>query len=137
MQPKDEAYQFLNLALDDAYVCHSLASDPNASLRIICFHAQQAVEKSLKAILVSEGIVPIRTHDLTELAYMIEDAEISLPISVSSFAYLTPYAVTIRYGGDVGGAMGKDEACDLMDSIISFLQKHLGEKWGTENGSRL
>ena len=82
MQPKDEAYQFLNLALDDAYVCHSLVSDPNASLRIICFHAQQAVEKSLKAILVSEGIVPIRTHDLTELAYMIEDAGITLPISV-------------------------------------------------------
>ena len=44
MQPKDEAFQFLNLAFDDAYVCHSLALDPNASIRIICFFAKQAVE---------------------------------------------------------------------------------------------
>jgi hypothetical protein len=74
MHSKNDGYQFLNLALDDAYVYYSLAFDPNASIRIICFHSKQAIEKSLKAILVSEGIAPIRTHDLTELVHMPEDA---------------------------------------------------------------
>ena len=125
MQRKDEAIQFLNLALDDSYVCHTLFQDPNASQRIICFHAQQAVEKGLKAILVSQNIVPLKTHDLTELAYMLEDAGIVLPIPIANLAYLTPYAVTIRYGGEVKGAMNPEEACELMDTILQFVQTQL------------
>lgn len=125
MQRKDEAFQFLNLALDDSYVCHTLSEDPNASDRIICFHAQQAVEKGFKAILVSQNIVPLKTHDLTELAYMLEDAGIILPIPIAKLAYLTPYAVTIRYGGEVNGAMNPDEACELMDTVLQFAKTQL------------
>jgi HEPN domain-containing protein len=33
-----------------------------------CFHAQQAAEKSLKAVLCLHGVVPPRTHDVGELA---------------------------------------------------------------------
>lgn len=44
MPQNHEAIQFLSLAYDDAYVCHTLLKDPHASPRIIGFHAQQAVE---------------------------------------------------------------------------------------------
>ena len=30
----------------------------------LCFHAQQAAEKAVKAVLVAGGIEPSRTHDL-------------------------------------------------------------------------
>ncbi len=33
----------------------------------VCFHAQQCVEKYLKAVLVSEAIDFPKTHDLEEL----------------------------------------------------------------------
>ena len=33
----------------------------------ICFHAQQAAEKFLKAFLVFHGLPPLRTHDLVAL----------------------------------------------------------------------
>ncbi len=34
---------------------------------VICFHAQQATEKYLKAFLVAKGVRPERTHDLGNL----------------------------------------------------------------------
>jgi len=36
--------------------------------RAAAFHAQQAAEKALKALLVHRGVVPPKVHDLTELA---------------------------------------------------------------------
>lgn len=33
----------------------------------VCFHAQQAVEKYLKALMQQEKILITRTHDLTQL----------------------------------------------------------------------
>jgi len=36
---------------------------------------------------------------------LIEDAGIVLPIPVANLAYLTPYAVTIRFGGEVTGTI--------------------------------
>ena len=128
MLQSHEAIQFLSLAQDDAYVCHTLLKDPDASSRIIGFHAQQAVEKAFKAILIGETIAPARTHDLTELAYTIEDNGITLPISVSKLAFLSPYAVTLRYGGEVDGALTPEEACDLMDVILQFTKDWLDRK---------
>ncbi len=36
--------------------------------RAAAFHAQQAAEKALKALLVHRGVVPPKVHDLAELA---------------------------------------------------------------------
>ncbi|MCI0396260.1 MAG: HEPN domain-containing protein [Chloroflexi bacterium] len=33
----------------------------------VCFHAQQCVEKLLKGLIVHQGIVPPRTHSITDL----------------------------------------------------------------------
>lgn len=125
MPQNHETIQFLSLAQDDAYVCHTLLKDPDASSRIIGFHAQQAVEKAFKAILIEKNVVPVRTHDLTELAFIIEDNDIILPISLSKLAFLSPYAVTIRYGGEVDGALNSEDACALMDIILEFTKEWL------------
>lgn len=125
MQQNPEALQLLSLAQEDAYVCHTLLKDPDAPSRIIGFHAQQAVEKAFKAILTGRRIAPARTHDLTERAYLIEDCGIILPIPVSTFAFLSPYAVVIRYGGEAEGALSPEEACELMDVILKFTQECL------------
>jgi hypothetical protein len=54
MQPHiDEAWRSLRLADRDITAFHILRSDPAAHVSIINFHAQQAVEKSLKAVLVT------------------------------------------------------------------------------------
>jgi len=66
-----------------------------------CYHAQQAVEKILKAFLISRGATAPRTHNLVALL----DAAVELEPSVAGLkeacSLLTPYAVDLRYPGDI------------------------------------
>ncbi|MQM31684.1 MAG: hypothetical protein CRU78_14645 [Candidatus Accumulibacter phosphatis] len=48
-------------------ICKPTASSPahpDASLAATCFHAQQSVEKALKAVLTARGATFPRTHNL-------------------------------------------------------------------------
>lgn len=65
----------------------------------LCFHAQQAAEKALKALLVHNGIEIPRTHNIRILIEMIP-REIRIPDLVEAAAMLTDYSVTSRYPGD-------------------------------------
>ena len=73
----------------------------------LCFHAQQAVEKSLKAVLISNGIDFPRTHNLRILIDALPETIFRDPILDSSAA-LTDYAVSTRYPGEVE-AVTKEE----------------------------
>jgi HEPN domain-containing protein len=78
---------------------HSLTlPEDQCPFDIVCFHAQQAAEKYLKAILMSRTINFPRTHDLTELMGLLP-ADITLGVSSLEIASLTPYAVQARYPG--------------------------------------
>jgi len=65
----------------------------------LCFHAQQAVEKSLKAVLISKGIDFPRTHNLRILIDALPETVFRDPILDSSAA-LTDYVVSTRYPGE-------------------------------------
>ncbi|TAK33547.1 MAG: HEPN domain-containing protein [Chloroflexota bacterium] len=54
---------------------------PDVLLETLCFHAQQAAEKSLKAVLVGEGVPFPFTHDLAILVTLVKQAGISWPES--------------------------------------------------------
>ena len=64
----------------------------------LCFHAQQAAEKAVKAVLLAYGVSPSRTHDL---AFIIDSlpVDVSLPPSLLLLPVLTKYAVQHRYPG--------------------------------------
>ena len=70
--------------------------DPDTLLETLCSHAQQAVEKCLKAVLVSRGIAPPATHNLKTLIERIPSG-LEVPAHVVDAAGLTDYAVTARY----------------------------------------
>ena len=93
----EEAWRSLQLADRDIKVFEILSDEPEAHLSIVCFHAQQAVEKSLKAVLFSRQIEFRRTHDLTELAQLLREHEIESPVADDSLSRLNPFAVTFRY----------------------------------------
>jgi HEPN domain-containing protein len=61
------------------------------------FHAQQAAEKLLKALLSQPGIGFQRTHDLTMLAAQLSDAGDALPSTPVSLRDLNKFAVVYRY----------------------------------------
>lgn len=63
------------------------------------FHAQQCVEKCLKARLVSDGMDFPRTHDIEMLVSRLPvDAVTALPVAAQR--ELTTYATVTRYPGD-------------------------------------
>jgi len=65
-------------------------------LETLCYHAQQAAEKSLKAILVYYSVSVPRTHNIGTLIDLLEEY-IDVPESIRDVAILTEYAVSSRY----------------------------------------
>jgi HEPN domain-containing protein len=62
------------------------------------FHAQQAVEKALKAAIASRELDFPFTRDLGVLMQLCEDAGFELPDELAEADRLTPYAAALRYG---------------------------------------
>jgi HEPN domain-containing protein len=60
--PEIEAY--IRKAERDLATAHRMAEEGEDYADIICFHAEQCAEKSLKALLLAFGQAPPRTHDL-------------------------------------------------------------------------
>ena len=65
----------------------------------LCFEAQQAAEKALKAVLVFRGRTFRFTHDLEELATELVGREAEPPELLKDAVVLTRYAVEARYPG--------------------------------------
>ncbi len=63
----------------------------------ICFHAQQAAEKSLKALLAASDVIPPRTHELADLIALAKETVAEWPFADARIKVLTHYAVDIRY----------------------------------------
>lgn len=67
----------------------------------VCFHAQQAAEKALKAFLVHRGRLPARTHDLVALLEVCAELDPALRALESDCQRLNAYGVAARYPADV------------------------------------
>ncbi|MCX5809947.1 MAG: HEPN domain-containing protein [Proteobacteria bacterium] len=93
----------------------------------ICFHAQQAAEKALKAVLLFHKIDFAWTHDITELTDIFEEAGITLPEDFQDAGDLTPYAVESRYPGYWGTIDEEDvkEAIELAEKIVKWARESI------------
>ena len=65
-------------------------------LENLCFHAQQAAEKTLKAVLIFLEIDFPRTHNIRTLLDLLLEG-VDVPQEVEESAILTDYAVESRY----------------------------------------
>ena len=69
----------------------------------ICFHAQQGVEKYLKAWLIEHGVDFLKAHDLETLAKLCLPSLPGLQSLIDDLRFLTSFAVEIRYPGIFAG----------------------------------
>lgn len=95
--PLEHARALLARAEDDLYVVRRLKSDAGAPGWVLGFHAQQAVEKALKAVLSGAGIAYPRTHNLVMLVELLRRAGIALPPDADAYGRLIPFGVVLRY----------------------------------------
>ncbi len=95
----------------------------NANFDAVCFHAQQAVEKMLKAKFASEHRDIPRTHDLTQLLDVVLDTEPLWEAWRPALDELVSYAVEFRYPGEMAT---RDMAREALKSAVSICKEIRG-----------
>lgn len=121
----EEATRLLRIAGRDIQTFHILAGHPEASQSALCFHAQQSVEKSLKAILTLHGVAYPRTHNLEELARMVEERSIALPVPARELRRLNPFAVEFRYDDEVIALITREDAGRYAAIVLSWAEEQV------------
>ena len=89
----------------------------------LCFDAQQAVEKSLKAILIKLNQSFPKTHSIGILLKLIEEAGVEIPENINKAKPLTTYAVDSRYPGDYEPVSKEEyeEALKIAEDVFKWL----------------
>ncbi|HZS94922.1 MAG TPA: HEPN domain-containing protein [Chloroflexota bacterium] len=95
IQP-DRVGELLEKAEEELFAIAELVR-VSAANWIVGFHCQQVVEKALKAILVSKGETPERTHDIVRLIRTVEVTGIDAPEWLWELEDLNPYSVQPCY----------------------------------------
>jgi len=91
----DEAAKWLEDARADLAIAR-IPLPRGAKYEQLCFHAQQAVEKAMKAVLLKCGVDFPFTHNLQALIDLLPEG-LTHPLNLSDAVDLNPYAVTTRY----------------------------------------
>lgn len=87
----------------------------------LCFHAQQAAEKALKAVLINEKIDFPFTHSIQSLLDLLPDA-LCADANIHDAVDLTPYAVATRYPGEYEPVSEEEhrEAIRIAQAIVDW-----------------
>ncbi|HUU91927.1 MAG TPA: HEPN domain-containing protein [Phycisphaerae bacterium] len=85
---------------DFATASRELRASGNPNYDAVCFHAQQCVEKMMKAILIHLGTVPPKTHDLAYLDSLLSQACAEWSWPVEELRFVSRAAVAFRYPGE-------------------------------------
>lgn len=93
---------------------------------LLCFHAQQAAEKSLKAVLIHHGIEPPRPHNLENLIDLLP-ATIERTHVLTQSARLTIFATSSRYPGSQENVDEAEylETIRLAQQVVSWAEDTL------------
>lgn len=103
--------------------CRELDAVESPNYDAVCFHAQQCVEKMIKAILIDRGVAPPRTHDLVVLYDLLLPLRPDADCALDDLRHLTHTAVAFRYPGD---AADQEDAAETMAICRRLRQTLLG-----------
>ncbi|MCY3902337.1 MAG: HEPN domain-containing protein [Caldilineaceae bacterium] len=104
---QQEALRWLRFAAEDLDVAQRLLADRASAPRIVCWHAQQAAEKALKAALTIEDFDFPFTHDLNALRNLLPHSW-SVRVEHPDLTELAQWAVEARYPGEWAEATEMD-----------------------------
>lgn len=96
-RPRERAARLLRKAAQDEFTIEKLLPDPASPDEVIGFHAQQAIEKMLKAVLALWSVRYRRTHDIVELIDLVRQKIDTFPADLEDLRRLSPFATEYRY----------------------------------------
>jgi HEPN domain-containing protein len=121
----DLARVLLARAIDDETLVRKVSPDTDIADAIVGFHAQQAVEKLIKAVLVARGVAFMKSHALSYLIGLVEENEIEAPKELSEADVLSPWAVEFRYEGDEPPALDRSAALTLVEQVRTWAENEV------------
>ena len=89
------------------------------------FHAQQCVEKYLKALLMARGQLFPRTHDGVALSDLCRQHGMIISVGLESLERLAAYAVQVRYPGEDPSVAEAKEALQVARAVRRFARRLL------------
>jgi HEPN domain-containing protein len=98
---------------------------------IVAFHAQQAAEKYLKALLTRHQIEFPKTHVIRRLLILLRSVEPGIAEELDGANWLSPYGAEIRYPGDRSETVPGDQvralqlAQKVRDAVTAMLAPYL------------
>ena len=123
--PPDDPREWLNRARSNLAVAKNRI--PDAYLEDLCFEAQQAAEKAVKAMFVKRGIPHPYVHDLDHLLLLLEKTGEIVPDNVGKARKLTAYALITRYPGVARPVSEQEyaEAVEIAEAVVQWAQEQL------------
>ena len=92
------------------------------------FHAQQCIEKYLKAWLQFKSIRFEKIHDLLALKELCCLTFVELELYTENLAYLNHFAVAFRYPGEFASREQAKHAINIMKDLRLVIRKKMGLK---------
>ena len=105
----------------DASAARLLATHEDQDDGIIGFHAQQACEKALKAVIAICGVDIPRVHDLEALVELVAGVGLAIPDDLEGMDWLTAWGVTMRYE-EADAPLDREGAVSLAATALRWAQ---------------
>ncbi len=123
--PPDDPREWLNRAKSNLALAKNRV--PGAYLEDLCFEAQQAAEKAIKAVMIRRNIEYPYVHDLSRLLSLLEEAGESISEIVGKAAVLTTYAVITRYPGIVRPVAEQEymDAVEIAEAVVLWAEERV------------
>ena len=123
--PADDPREWLNRSRSN--LAMAVNRIPGVYLEDLCFDAQQAVEKAIKALMIKRGIDFPYVHDLARLLSMLKDAGEAIPDDVGQARKLTQFATITRYPG-IGQSVTEQQyakAIEIAEAVVRWAEERL------------
>lgn len=118
---RDDPATLLRKAAQDEAAVHALLDSDEVADSILGFHAQQAVEKLLKAVLASRQIDYPFTHDIERLIRLLRQSALEPRFPVAEASDLTGWAAAYRYG-EPDEEIDRIQALTLIEAVRAWAE---------------
>ena len=123
--PADDPREWLNRARSN--LAKAVNRIPGVYLEDLCFDAQQAAEKAIKALLIKRGIDFPYVHDMSRLLSLLKEAGEAIPDAVGQARRLTQFATITRYPGIDQQVTEQQyaKAIEIAEAVVRWAEERL------------
>ena len=127
--PPEDPQEWLNRAHSNLAIARS-CTDTSVYLEDLCFNAQQAAEKALKAVCILYHIEYPYVHDLAALVTIVAKNRVRVPDHVKEAAKLTRFAITTRYPHFLSPVKEEEyhRAVAIAESVVTWCESEIGNQ---------